>query len=128
MKKLKLAGIYFLDEHRRSYPRGSLAANVIGYIGVDGEGLAGIEHSFDSYVRGHAGKVTILRDARRRSYLVGAEGANRPVDGLHVMLTIDSVVQFITERALADLGRVLDQPRRTISPFTRSPRRPARAA
>jgi cell division protein FtsI (penicillin-binding protein 3) len=101
VKKLKLPGIYFLDEHRRSYPRGSLAANVIGYIGVDGEGLAGIEHSFDSYVRGHAGKVTILRDARRRSYLVGAEGANRPVDGQHVVLTIDSVVQFITERALA---------------------------
>ena len=100
-KKLKLPGIYFLAEHRRSYPRGALAASVIGYAGVDGEGLAGIEHSFDSYVRGHAGKVTILRDARRGAYLVGGEGANRPVDGQHVVLTIDSVIQFITERALA---------------------------
>jgi cell division protein FtsI (penicillin-binding protein 3) len=99
--KLKLPGIYFLEEHRRSYPRGTLAANVIGYTGVDGEGLAGIEHSFDSYVRGRAGKVTILRDARRGAYLVGAEGANRPVDGNHVVLTIDSIVQFITERSLA---------------------------
>src|SRR5436305_11044280 len=101
VKKLKLPGIYFLEEHRRSYPRAELAANVIGYVGVDGEGLAGIEHSFDTYVRGHAGKVTILRDARQGAYLVGAEGANRPVDGQHVVLTIDSVVQFITERALA---------------------------
>ena len=101
VKKLKLPGIYFLDEHRRSYPRGELASNVIGYVGLDGEGLAGIEHSFDNYVRGHAGKVTILRDARQGAYLVGAEGANRPVDGENVVLTIDSVVQFITERALA---------------------------
>jgi cell division protein FtsI (penicillin-binding protein 3) len=101
VKKLKLPGIYFLAEHRRSYPRAELAANVIGYVGVDGEGLAGIEHSFDNYVRGHAGKVTILRDARQDAYLVGGEGANRPVDGQTVVLTIDSVVQFITERALA---------------------------
>jgi cell division protein FtsI (penicillin-binding protein 3) len=100
VRKLKLPGVYFLEEHRRSYPRGSLAANVIGYVGVDGEGLGGIEHSFDSYVRGRAGKVTILRDARRGAYLVGAEGANRPVDGNHVVLTIDAIVQFIAERAL----------------------------
>ncbi len=101
VKKLKINGVYFLEEHRRSYPRGMLAANVIGYVGVDGEGLAGIEHSFDSFVRGRAGKVTVLRDARRGAYLVGAEGANRPADGQDVVLTIDSVIQFITERALA---------------------------
>lgn len=100
-KALKLPGVYFLDEHRRSYPRGELAANVIGYVGLDGEGLAGIEHSFDSWVRGRPGKVTILQDARRGAYLVGAEGANRPIDGKNVALTIDSVIQFITERALA---------------------------
>jgi cell division protein FtsI (penicillin-binding protein 3) len=100
-RKLKLPGVYFLDEHRRSYPRAMLAANVIGYAGVDGEGLAGIEHAYDSYVRGRAGKVTILRDARRGAYLVGGEGSNRPVDGQNIVLTIDSVVQFITERALA---------------------------
>lgn len=100
-RDLKLPGIYFLEEHRRSYPRATLAANVIGYAGLDGEGLAGIEHSFDAYVRGHAGRVTILRDARRGVYLVGGEGANRPVDGDHVVLTVDSVIQFIAERALA---------------------------
>jgi cell division protein FtsI (penicillin-binding protein 3) len=99
-KKLKLPGIYFLDEHRRSYPRGMLAANVVGYVGLDGQGLGGIEHSFDAFVRGKAGKVTLLRDARRGMYLVGGEGANRPVDGNDVVLTIDSIVQFIAERSL----------------------------
>ena len=106
VKALKLPGIYFLDEHRRSYPRATLAANVVGYLGVDGEGLGGIEHSFDAQVRGRAGRVTLLRDARRGMYLVGGEGPNRPIDGNDVVLTIDSVVQFIAERAL---GRAMDQ-------------------
>src|SRR5213075_372800 len=102
IKRLKLPGIYMLEDHRRSYPRGTLAANVIGYAGVDGEGLAGVEHSLDSTVRGRPGRVTLLRDARRGSYLVGGDGANRAIDGNDVVLTIDSVVQFIAERALAE--------------------------
>ncbi|HEY4641776.1 MAG TPA: penicillin-binding transpeptidase domain-containing protein [Thermoanaerobaculia bacterium] len=101
VKALKVPGIAYIEEHRRSYPRGTVAANVIGYVGLDGEGLAGIEHSFDNYARGHAGRVTILRDARAGTYLVGGEGANRPVDGNDVVLTIDSVIQFIAESALA---------------------------
>jgi cell division protein FtsI (penicillin-binding protein 3) len=99
-RKLSLPGIYFLEAHRRSYPRATLAANVVGYVGLDGDGLGGIEHSFDAQVRGTPGKVTLLRDARRGVYLVGGDGANRPRDGHHVVLTIDSVVQFIAERAL----------------------------
>lgn len=101
VRKLELDGIYFLEEHRRSYPRNTLAANVVGYVGLDGEGLSGLEHSFDGHVRGTPGKVTVLRDARRGMYLVGGEGPNRPRDGHDVVLTIDAIVQFIAERALA---------------------------
>lgn len=101
VRRLGLPGIYFLEAHRRSYPRGSLAANVIGYVGVDGEGLAGIEHSLDRHVSGTPGKVTLLKDARRGMYLVGGDGPNRARDGRDVVLTIDAVVQFIAERALA---------------------------
>lgn len=100
VRKLKLPGIYFMEAHRRTYPRAMLGANVIGYVGVDGDGLAGIEHSFDRYVKGTPGKVTLLKDARKGVYLVGGDGANRPRDGQHVVLTIDSVIQFIAERAL----------------------------
>ena len=53
-------------------------------------------------MRGRAGKVTVLRDARRGMYLVeGGEGANRAINGHDVVLTIDAVVQYVTERALA---------------------------
>jgi len=101
IRNLHLPGIFLLDAHRRTYPRGTLAANVVGYIGLDGEGLAGIEHAFDAQMRGRAGRVTLLRDARRGMYLVGGEGPNRPIDGNDVVLTIDSVVQYITEHSLA---------------------------
>ena len=100
VKKLKIPGIGFLEEHRRLYPRGLLASSVLGFIGVDGNGLAGIEHSLDPYIRGRAGKVTLLRDARKGMYLVGGEGANRAIDGNDVVLTIDSVIQFIAEESL----------------------------
>ena len=89
VRKLRIGGVDFIEEHRRVYPRATLAANVVGYVGLDGGGLAGIEHSFDSHVRGRAGKVTVLKDARRGMYLVGGEGANRAVDGHDVVLTID---------------------------------------
>lgn len=100
VRRLKLPGIYFIEAHRRTYPRAILAANVIGYAGVDGDGLAGIEHTFDASVRGTAGKVTLLKDARRGIYQLGGDGPNRPRDGHHVVLTLDSVIQFIAERAL----------------------------
>ena len=100
VRKLQLPGIYVLESRRRSYPRATLGANVIGYVGVDGGGLAGVEHSFDDHIRGTPGKVTLLKDARKAMYLVGGEGANAPRDGHHVVLTIDSVIQFVAERAL----------------------------
>ena len=100
IKALDLKGVYTLDEHRRFYPKAGLAANVLGYVSLDGEGLAGAEHSLDGWVKGRAGKVTLLRDAKRGMYMVGGEGANAPVDGQHVVLTVDEVIQFLAERAL----------------------------
>ncbi len=98
--ELRLQGVHRLTEHRRSYPKGELAANVMGYVGIDGEGLGGLEHSLDSWVRGRPGRVTLLRDARKEMYQVGGEGSNAPADGMNVVLTIDEVIQFITERAV----------------------------
>ncbi len=100
VKGLRLSGVYFLEEHKRLYPKESLAASLIGYAGVDGTGLAGVEHSFDRYVRGRPGTVTLLRDARRGVYMVGGEGTHAAVDGNDVHLTIDQVIQFLAERSL----------------------------
>lgn len=99
---LGIPGIYSVEEHRRRYPNEALLASVLGMVGIDGQGLGGIEHSLDKFVRGRPGVVTLLRDARRGSYLVNAEATNGPVDGFNLVLTVDEVVQYITERALED--------------------------
>ena len=66
-KALKLPGIYFLEEHRRSYPRAHARRERRSATSVStAKGSAGIEHSFDAHVRGRAGRVTLLRDARAR--------------------------------------------------------------
>ncbi|MFA6956087.1 MAG: penicillin-binding transpeptidase domain-containing protein [Thermoanaerobaculia bacterium] len=101
VRKLELAGIYSLEEHVRAYPKGRLAASVLGFVNVDGGGLSGAELAFEPSLGGRAGRVTVLRDARRGVYLVGGEGKNAPVDGVSVELTIDEVIQYIAESELA---------------------------
>src|SRR5207245_8752829 len=60
IRNLHLPGIFLLDAHRRTYPRGSLAANVEGCAGLDGEGRAGLEHSYDAQDREREGEATVL--------------------------------------------------------------------
>lgn len=99
--ELGLPGIYSVEEHRRRYPNEALLSSVLGIVGIDGEGLAGIEHSLESFVRGRPGVVTLLRDARRGMYMVSSNKTDGPVNGLDLVLTVDEVIQYITERTLA---------------------------
>ena len=90
------------DRAKRSYPLGTSMAHALGWVGRDGHGMAGVELSFDQRLSGRDGRRSTVRDARRRA-LRRTEGATvPPVDGGHVVLTIDAEVQRITEQALAD--------------------------
>ncbi len=95
---LKLPGLYSLKEPKRRYPNGALASHVLGFVGLDEVGLGGIEQAYDERVRGEAGKLFIETDAHRRAYDSFEAGA-RP--GQSVVLTIDQVIQYRTEQALA---------------------------
>jgi cell division protein FtsI (penicillin-binding protein 3) len=95
---LKLEGVYSLKEPKRRYPNGSLAAHVLGFVGLDEVGLAGVEQFYDERVRGEAGKVFIETDAHRRPYASFEQSARA---GQTVVLTIDQVIQYRTEQALA---------------------------
>jgi cell division protein FtsI (penicillin-binding protein 3) len=94
---LNLEGIYTLKEPKRHYPNGALAAHVLGFVGMDEVGLAGIERSYNERILGAAGKVTIDTDAHGRPY-GSFEAQARP--GETVVLTIDRLVQYKTEQAL----------------------------
>ena len=64
IKERKWEGLSFVDESRRFYPNGSMAANVLGFGGMDDKGLDGLEMSLDSLIRGGSNKQQILTDAR----------------------------------------------------------------
>jgi cell division protein FtsI (penicillin-binding protein 3) len=96
---LNLQGIYFQRETKRFYPKGELAANVVGYVGLDDRGLAGLEYGMDGLIRGRPGRVLLATDARRRSFH-STEFPGKP--GENIVLTLDEKIQYIAEKALAE--------------------------
>ena len=99
IKALKLQGIGFIKESKRFYPNQSLASHLIGFAGMDNNGLDGLERDYDKYLKGQPGHAIILRDAHSRE-LMFDKGYIAPVDGFSVVLTIDETIQYIAERAL----------------------------
>ena len=96
---LNLPGIHSVIEPKRFYPNGSLASHVLGYVGIDGQGLGGVEHSFNSKIKGEPGELFLERDATGRPY----ESFEIPAKpGQTVVLTIDQTIQYHAERALQD--------------------------
>ena len=94
---LGLDGVGFLTEDRRYYPNRDLAGHLIGYVGVDNQGLSGIESTYDSDIGGAAGQILIQTDARRRAF---SRVDRPPTAGATVELTIDKHLQHIVEREL----------------------------
>jgi cell division protein FtsI (penicillin-binding protein 3) len=98
IRALNLKGIYFQKEAKRIYPKGELAAQVLGYVGLDDDGLGGVEREFQSQLTGKPGKMLITMDNKRR-WLGRVE--KQPDPGENVVLTIDEKIQYIVERELA---------------------------
>ncbi|HEX8285078.1 MAG TPA: penicillin-binding protein [Pyrinomonadaceae bacterium] len=98
VKALKLKGVYSTEEQLRRYPNGALAAHVLGFVGLDAKGLAGVEQVYDASLTGESGRLVVDADAKRRAFeSVGSD----PRDGRTLVLTIDQTVQYIVERELA---------------------------
>ena len=92
---LALDGVGFRKESRRFYPNRELAANLLGYVGVDNVGLGGIEAAYDTTVRGREGKLLVQTDARRHVF---SRLERSPTAGASIELTIDEQLQYIAER------------------------------
>jgi cell division protein FtsI (penicillin-binding protein 3) len=108
VRKRAIRGVFLQKESRRLYPNQQMAAQLIGFAGIDGRGLEGVERSLDHWLRGSPVRVAGLRDALGRQ--VFAEGtAPDPASGRDVVLTLDKFIQFETEQALAELYPQLDE-------------------
>ena len=97
VKALNMKGIYFQKEFERFYPDNEIAAQVLGYVGVDDNGLGGLEEKFDSDLHGRPGLMYMAMDARRK---VLGSSERDPEPGRNLVLTIDENIQFMAERAL----------------------------
>jgi cell division protein FtsI/penicillin-binding protein 2 len=103
VEKLKIEGIGTMIEPKRNYPQGSLASQLIGTVGTDNTGLAGIEQSLESRLHGKDGKRRIVRDALGDP--ISIVDVKRAEAGTDVQLTIDAVLQERVEAVLADVGQ-----------------------
>jgi cell division protein FtsI (penicillin-binding protein 3) len=97
VKALNMKGVYFQKEFQRFYPDSEIAAQVLGYVGVDDNGLGGLEEKFDSGLHGTPGVMYTAVDARRK---VLGSSEREPATGRSLILTIDENIQFMAERAL----------------------------
>jgi len=95
--ELRLPGLQTQLEPKRYYPNGSLAAHVLGYVGLDGKGLGGVEQFYNAKISGEEGKLFVEKDAYGNPY-ESYEIASKP--GQTVVLTIDQSIQYQAEQAL----------------------------
>lgn len=95
----KVEGVHLQKEAKRYYPNGSLAAHVLGFVGIDNSGQAGIEQFYNQKISGEPGKLYLERDSRGRIYHSFAV-ESKP--GQNVVLTIDRMIQYRAEEALAE--------------------------
>jgi cell division protein FtsI/penicillin-binding protein 2 len=103
LKKLNLPGFGFYPEERREYPQQSVGSQVLGYVGIDGQGLAGLELQFNKELAGKAGSQTIVKDPAGRVIEVDN---NRPeIQGRDLFLTLDRNIQANAEEVLRQTVR-----------------------
>lgn len=100
IREADLPGIYLTQESRRVYPKGSLAAHILGFAGIDSQGLEGIEHQYDGVLRGRPGRIEIEFDAHGRQIPQALQYFEPPDDGHTLVLTIDENIQHVAEREL----------------------------
>ncbi|MCI3921033.1 stage V sporulation protein D [Paenibacillus sp. TRM 82003] len=114
VRGLELPGIFVAEDNKRYYPYDGLAAHVLGFTGIDNQGLTGVEAKYDELLRGISGSVAYLSNARGERMPNSSEKYIPPKDGLHLQLTIDKQIQTIMEREL-DQAMVKYQPNHIIS-------------
>jgi cell division protein FtsI (penicillin-binding protein 3) len=96
-----LPGIFGERTSRRVYPAGSVAANVIGFVGADGSGLGGLEYALDDVLAGKPGRATYELSAGGRRLPSGTSSEREAVPGSDVRLTIDRDIQYVAQRAIS---------------------------
>ncbi|GLI85675.1 stage V sporulation protein D [Rossellomorea marisflavi] len=100
VRDMNLKGVYLGEDSKRYYPYGSYLSHVLGFAGIDNQGLMGLELSYDEELSGEKGYVKFFSDAKGKRMPDMADDFEKPDNGLDLKLTIDTKVQTIVEREL----------------------------
>ena len=100
LREKKYTGVGLTTEYKRSYPKGTLACHVLGFAGIDNQGLSGLELYYDKELTGTPGKLLLEVDSAQNNIPQSQQEFIPAVEGYSVNLTIDETVQYITEREL----------------------------
>lgn len=107
IETLKFDGVYLLKEAKRYYPYKTLLAHVLGYVGIDNQGLSGLELQYDKYLTGEAGAIKYFSDAKGNK-LTLSDVYVKPQDGMDLQLTIDINIQKSVERELDNVVNMMN--------------------
>lgn len=100
MEEDKLPGVMLVEETQRYYPKAELAANLLGFAGIDNQGLGGVEYSYDEILKGVDGSIVTEYDSNNNIVQQAIQEYNQPQDGYNIYLTIDENIQYFAEREL----------------------------
>ncbi|MCC6278077.1 MAG: cell division protein [Oligoflexia bacterium] len=103
IQKLKEPGLGFIEESKRAYPNLSLASQILGFTGSDGEGLEGIERQYNAELKGEKKSILSRRDARGRPLLVNGQLFEVTQDGAQIETTLDKQLQYELEYRLSEV-------------------------
>lgn len=102
LEHMPMEGIGLVMEGRRFYPKGPLLAHVLGFAGMDGEGLEGIERRYESQLHGEKRVVILQRDAMGRTVFPKGQAEQVPAAGHSLVITVDEVIQYIAEKEVEE--------------------------
>ncbi len=114
VRKLALPGIVVTEDNERYYPYDGLAAHILGFTGIDNQGLAGVEARYDRELSGIGGSIDYMSNASGGEMPNASNEFVPPKDGLHLQLTIDKQIQLIMEREL-DQAMIAYEPKQILS-------------
>jgi len=95
-----IAGVFPLMEEKRYYPLQENGANIVGFTGIDGNGLEGLEQSYEKYLRGKVGSMLVKRDVKGRPIMTDTVEIKKAEAGGDLYLTIDSNIQYYAQQEL----------------------------
>jgi cell division protein FtsI (penicillin-binding protein 3) len=102
VEKLGLEGVDFVPESKRFYPSGTLAGPLLGHVGIDNDGLAGLEVQYDKKLAGKPGELVVEQDPQGRRIPQGYSRLEPATRGNDLILSLDQSLQYELERALVD--------------------------